>query len=311
MTDLVETASFDPVYQLEKDDPVDAGVNGNGIDNRQAKALTNRTRYLKEQQDVHATQLDALGTASTHANTDFATAAQGAKADTAVQPSALTPIQQKLDALDQAIVLKGDWDASAGSFPAGAESGWSYLVSVAGTVDGVDFSLGDRLIALIDAPSTATYAGNWFKSDGSDKVDSVFGRAGAVTAQVGDYTADQIAETATGKIMTAAERTKLASLAKGVDWGTDISTATTLTAADNGKTRLVTASAVITLPASATIDATWIMALIPDDDTLATAYSVTFTPDGADTIAGDYTTMTGACTIGWNGTKFYLLGLVA
>lgn len=41
-------------------------------------------------------------------------------------------------------------------------------------------------------------------------VSSVFGRGGAVLAQSGDYTAAQITETAAAKIMTSAERTKLA-----------------------------------------------------------------------------------------------------
>jgi hypothetical protein len=44
-------------------------------------------------------------------------------------------------------------------------------------------------------------------------VDSVFGRTGVVVAVSGDYDADEISETASNKIMTAAERTKLAGLA--------------------------------------------------------------------------------------------------
>ena len=44
---------------------------------------------------------------------------------------------------------------------------------------------------------------------GGGAVDSVFGRTGAVVAASGDYTADEVTETASNKIMTAAERTKL------------------------------------------------------------------------------------------------------
>lgn len=303
MANLTPEDSFDDVYQLERTDPVDAGVNGAGISNKQAQALANRTQYLKNRQDAHQTTLDGLGTASTHADTDFATAAQGAKADTAVQPSALTPIQQKLDALDQAIVLKGDWDASTGAFPAGAESGWSYLVSAAGTVDGVDFALGDRLIALIDAASTVTYAANWFKSDGSDKVGSVFGRVGTVLPQDGDYNADQIAETATSKIMTAAERTKLGGLVKGVDWGAAISAATTLTAADNGKTFKVTADVTVTLPDAAT-NAGFAVELLQDTPA---GHSVTFALQGADTIRGNVASVVGDAAIVCDGAQFYVV----
>jgi hypothetical protein len=63
--------------------------------------------------------------------------------------------------------LEGAWDASAGSFPVGAapvsgtKKGDYWYVSVAGTVDSVAFNIGDVLIALVDAASTSTYAGNW------------------------------------------------------------------------------------------------------------------------------------------------------
>lgn len=89
----------------------------------------------------------------------------------------------KLAGLEQAVVLKGTWDASSGNFPGGglAEAGWAYLISVSGTVDGQDFVAGkDRLIAITDDASTSTYASNWYKEDGSDKVNSVNGLTGDV-----------------------------------------------------------------------------------------------------------------------------------
>jgi hypothetical protein len=63
--------------------------------------------------------------------------------------------------------LEGAWDASAGSFPvgsapvAGTKKGDYWYVSVAGTVNSVAFNVGDVLVALVDAASTTTYAGNW------------------------------------------------------------------------------------------------------------------------------------------------------
>lgn len=103
-----------------------------------------------------------------------------------------------------------EWDAT--EFPGAgvAQAGWSYIVTTAGTVDGVDFSVGDRILAITNNASTSTYAGNWLKLDYTDQVSSVFGRTGAVVAETGDYDADQISETASNKIMTAAERTNLA-----------------------------------------------------------------------------------------------------
>lgn len=55
---------------------------------------------------------------------------------------------------------------------------------------------------------------------GGGAVTSVFGRVGDVDAESGDYTADLIAETTTAKIMTDAERTKLANVEAGAQVNT-------------------------------------------------------------------------------------------
>ena len=53
MADLTESSTWEPgIYQLEVNDPVDAGVGGNGVSNRQAKELANRTVYLKDHVDA-------------------------------------------------------------------------------------------------------------------------------------------------------------------------------------------------------------------------------------------------------------------
>lgn len=57
---------------------------------------------------------------------------------------------------------RGSWDASAGTFPAGSTEGDFYIVSVAGTVDGQAFAIGDWLVSLVDSASTTVFAGNWF-----------------------------------------------------------------------------------------------------------------------------------------------------
>lgn len=111
----------------------------------------------------------------------------------------------------------GTWDASNSTFPTGAGSGDLYVVNTAGTVDSVSFSVNDRLLALVDSPSTTTYASNWLKMLYASGVTSVFGRTGTITSNTGDYTADEISETATNKILTAAERIKLAGVATGAE----------------------------------------------------------------------------------------------
>lgn len=73
-------------------------------------------------------------------------------------------------ALDSPMSYKGAWDASAGTFPGGgaAKAGWVYNVTVAGTVNGIVFTVGDSLTALVNNASTTTYAANWLRTNESD-----------------------------------------------------------------------------------------------------------------------------------------------
>jgi len=138
-------------------------------------------------------------TLSTAFGSVFATAAEGdagiaakAKTDLLTVTGAvnLDTINERVNELDAAIVLKGVWNASGGTFPGSgsAKAGWSYIVSVAGTDGGIDFAVNDRVIALTNNASTSVYAANWHKADYTDQVLSVAGRTGAVALAVGDVT---------------------------------------------------------------------------------------------------------------------------
>lgn len=120
--------------------------------------------------------------------------ADGSVSDTEFQylNGVTSNIQTQLDAVNAAIVLKGEWNASAGTFPGAgaAQAGWSYIVTVGGTVDSVVFAVGDRLIAIVDNASTSTFAANWFKADYTDLVSSVNGQVGAVTLIVSEVDSD-------------------------------------------------------------------------------------------------------------------------
>lgn len=85
--------------------------------------------------------------------------------DTTVTGAELDAIKTKVDGLDQAIILQGVWDASSGSFPGSgtAQAGHAWIVNTDGTVDSVEFKVGDRIIATIDNASTTIYASNWFR----------------------------------------------------------------------------------------------------------------------------------------------------
>lgn len=142
--------------------------------------------------DGSTSGLDADFLDGLHASS-FATSAQGTAADaakaktdflTVTQPVDLDSIETRVNALDAAVVLKGIWDASSGTFPGGgsAQAGDSYIVSVAGTVGGVAFVANDRIIAILDNASTTTYASNWHKADYTDAVLSVASLTGAISA---------------------------------------------------------------------------------------------------------------------------------
>jgi len=93
----------------------------------------------------------------------------------------LDQMEADIAALANGMVYKGDWDASSGSFPSGAQTGWFYYVSVAGTVNSVAFHVGDNIVATTDNASTSVYANNWSKHDNTDAVQSVVGLTGSVT----------------------------------------------------------------------------------------------------------------------------------
>lgn len=60
MSNLTETSSFDAgIYKLETTDPVQGG-DDTAVSNKQAKALANRTRYLKDHVDALETAVDGI-----------------------------------------------------------------------------------------------------------------------------------------------------------------------------------------------------------------------------------------------------------
>ena len=106
-----------------------------------------------------------------------------------------------LNLLNEADRRAGTLDASAGLFPAtgnagavageAVEAGYMFIVTVAGVVDGVNLTVGDRLLALVDGADTATYAGNWLKFDSG--IDFGITAAVKATDQVGTQGASGLA----------------------------------------------------------------------------------------------------------------------
>ena len=77
----------------------------------------------------------------------------------------------------------GSFDASSGTAPTAQPSGSYYIISVAGTISGINFDVGDWIVSNGSA---------YQKIDNSTSITSVFGRTGAITALEGDYSLDHL-----------------------------------------------------------------------------------------------------------------------
>jgi len=123
-------------------------------------------------QDISGISTNASAITDIETKTDFISVTQAVDLD---------QMETDIAALANGMVYKGAWDASAGTFPASADTGFFYTVSVAGTVDSIEFAVDDRLIAITDSASTTVYAGNWTKVDATDAVQSVVGLTGNIS----------------------------------------------------------------------------------------------------------------------------------
>ena len=175
-------------------------------------------------------------------------------------------METDIAALANGMVYKGNWDASAGSFPGSgsAQTGWFYYVSVAGTVNSIAFAVGDNIVATTDDASASTYANNWSKHDQTDAVQSVVGLNGSITKSA---------------LLTALS----------VEDGADVTDSTNVTAAGALMDSEVDANIkTLVLPASTTISA--FGASLVDDADVATARTTLGLGTAATTAATAYAT---------------------
>lgn len=102
----------------------------------------------------------------------FAHPDQLAKVDLISVTSAtdLDQIVSQVNSIQNPIQNKGTFDASTGQFPADADSGWLYKVTVAGTIDGMELTEGDVIFAIEDVLTT-TDSSHWVKIDNTDGAD--------------------------------------------------------------------------------------------------------------------------------------------
>ena len=134
---------------------------------------------------------------------------------------------------DYTLIESPAWDGYSSLRPQTASGGGKhYLLFARGIYSWWSASDFKTSIVAIEIPEgakataqTVTSADETSVAGGA--VSSVFGRGGAVVAASGDYTAAQITETATAKILTDAERTKL----DGIETAADVTDASNVTAA--------------------------------------------------------------------------------
>lgn len=183
-----ETASLNNKNYSEEwanaaeDTLVSAAAGGNQTDEYSAK---------------HHAAKAAASEASAAADAATATTKAGeASASATAAANSADEAQAAASSVTDVVVLKGTWAANAGTFPGGGTdtTGDSYIVNVAGTVDGVDFEVDDRIVAIVDNASTTTYANNWHKLDYTDKVASVAGKSGVVTLEAADIASGTLAD---------------------------------------------------------------------------------------------------------------------
>ena len=118
-------------------------------------------------------------------------------------PSALSVKTYVDNAVDGVFDYQGAWDASAGTFPGGgtALKGHVYKVSVAGTVDGVEFNVNDSIYAEVTNASTTTYASNWNRIEGVVEFDaSLINLTAGYAAAAGTVTIGDSVEVAIEKL---------------------------------------------------------------------------------------------------------------
>ncbi|MBS7457699.1 hypothetical protein [Coralloluteibacterium stylophorae] len=125
----------------------------------------------------------AAGTYSESAEADAEEARQWANApqNTEVTPGEYSAKHWALFAQDTAtgaMIYRGSWNASSGTYPASNKVGDLFKVSAPGTVGGVSYSTGDQIIR--------NDVGGWDKIDNTEAVTSVAGRVGDVKLVASD-----------------------------------------------------------------------------------------------------------------------------
>jgi hypothetical protein len=143
-----------------------ASAAGDGTPAMDGTAGRGTSTHFARADHVHPTDTSLIPVSYLDTNTGLAA---NSDSKIATQKAVKAYVDALAAVVSGALVFKAAWDASAGTFPGGgtAQIGYFYKVSVAGTVNGVLFTVGDDIYAVANNASTTTYANNWLKIEGS------------------------------------------------------------------------------------------------------------------------------------------------
>lgn len=223
MTDIIEKNEYPlSIPLIEKGDPVEGGVNG--VANKQATVLAARTHFLNEkrkqlEQDVNALDANKVGADPKGAGVN-AVSQHIADVDPHPQYMQKTDADAKFVTLSGANLPNGYLQLDvAGKIPAA-------LLSLISTKYEVVQDEAERLalpnnpnltiVVQVDVDTLFYLNGsldpsdpaNWIRGQAAtvSGVATVFGRTNHITAEDGDYNADQITETATRLFVSPTEK---------------------------------------------------------------------------------------------------------
>lgn len=138
-----------------------------------AALSTDMEQMVNGSTKFYLTSTQAANIAASKTKTDLITVTQAVNLDT---------MESDIAALASGMTYKGNWDASTNVFPGGgtASIGDFYYVNVGGTVDTVEFTVGDNIVAITNNASISQFSGYWSKHDQTDAVQSVAGLVGTI-----------------------------------------------------------------------------------------------------------------------------------
>ena len=162
--DLIANAGSGNIITTDERIALHSHINKSAIDKIPTPITENDTHALTWDNTNDAFTFSPIGTVHLHTNKsvlDTITNAGSGNIITSDERTAIATNTASITGLQGAVVRKGEWDASGGTYPTTATTGDYYVISTAGTIEGTEYDINDWI--------TKNDSG-WDKTDNSDKV---------------------------------------------------------------------------------------------------------------------------------------------